>query len=74
MHAPRCTPLLRRRRDATLTFTDVESARRDVLAAVTVVAEDAELAARALAIADDLALRNGYDSLYAALAEREGCD
>jgi predicted nucleic acid-binding protein len=68
------TPLLRRRRDESLSMADVELARVDVLAAVMVVAEDADLAARALAIADHLALWNGYDSLYAALAERERCE
>jgi predicted nucleic acid-binding protein len=68
------TPLLRRRRDSVLTVDDAERARRALLAAIIVRAEDESLAARALNIADELALRNAYDSLYAALAEREGCE
>jgi predicted nucleic acid-binding protein len=45
-----------------------------VFAAVVVQSEDERLADRALVIADELTLRNAYDSLYAALAESHGCE
>lgn len=45
-----------------------------VLSAVSLVPDDGALAARALEIAQTLNLGKAYDSLYAALAEREGCD
>ena len=45
-----------------------------LLRAVTVRSDDRLVAGRALRIAQQLGLGKAYDSLYAALAEREGCE
>lgn len=45
-----------------------------VLRAVDIVPDDHVLAGRAIEITQVLGLWKPYDSLYAALAEREGCD
>lgn len=68
------SPLLKLRRQGLITIEEAEQARDEVLAAVEVVNDSRELTRRALAIADGLSLRVAYDSLYAALAEAEGCE
>lgn len=66
--------LLKQIRQGAMTLDDARRAFRDLLAAVTVMPDDAALAPRALEIADGLSLWKAYDSLYLALAEREGCE
>ena len=66
--------LRKRTREGALTDPDAERALRDLLAAVKVVAADWDLAPRALAIATEVGAGRAYDSLYAALAECEGCE
>ena len=57
-----------------LTDANAQRALRELLDAVTIVPTDRDLAPRALAIANLLGAGRAYDSLYAALAEREGCE
>jgi predicted nucleic acid-binding protein len=66
--------LLKRRRAGTMTVADAIAALRALASAVTIIREDSQLTERAFQIADGLGLRNAYDSLYVALAEREGCE
>ncbi len=68
------TPLLKLRRQGAITAADAGRAFGDVLAAVVLAPEDEALVRRAFAIADRLMLRTAHDSLYVALAEREGCE
>lgn len=68
------SPLLRLRRQALITPADARRAFGDLLAAITVRPDEPTLASRAFAIADGLGMRAAYDSLYIALAEREGCE
>ena len=66
--------LLRSVRYAGLPRTDAQGILMALLRAVAIAADDALLAPRAFAIADAIGGTKVYDSLYAALAEREGCD
>jgi predicted nucleic acid-binding protein len=66
--------LYKRRRGGEITLADAERALGDVLAAVTAQTDLGRTAARALALAERLNQRHAYDSHYAALAEREGCE
>ncbi len=66
--------LLKRRRRGVMSIEDARRAAADVLSSVTVVPDDLALAPRALEMADGLGLWKAYDSLYLALAEREGCE
>jgi predicted nucleic acid-binding protein len=66
--------LLKRIRQGAISLADAQRAYNDVLAAVTVRPDDAELAPRALDLADSLTLWKAYDTLYLALAERVGCE
>ena len=68
------TPLLKQRRQGTISTDDATVAFNTVLSAVTVVHEDTGLLHRARAIAEALLLRTAHDCLYVALAERENCD
>ena len=54
--------------------SDVPEFLAELLAAVTVQADDAAIVGDALAIARRLGLGKVYDSLYAALAQSLGCD
>lgn len=66
--------LLKRRRQGQITPEIARGALTLLLATVSVRPFDALMADRALEIADGLALWKAYDSLYVALAEREGCE
>jgi predicted nucleic acid-binding protein len=64
---------IRRRRRNEITAGDAALASTELLRAVRLSPDDARLAPRALTIADQLGA-SPYDALYAALAEREGCE
>jgi len=66
--------LLKRVRRGMLDRNGASRALEALHRAVVVRPHDAALAARALEIADIFALYKAYDTLYLALAEREGCE
>lgn len=66
--------LLKQRRRGVLTASEAQEAHDLLLAGVRIRPHDAALASRALEIADGLGMWKAYDSLYLALAEREGCE
>lgn len=68
------TPFLKARRQGLMTAPEAARAISDILAAVTVLPDDPALALRAFEIADTLTLRTAHDSLFVALAERQGCE
>jgi predicted nucleic acid-binding protein len=68
------SPLLKLRRAGLLTIQGAAAAFTAVLTGVTIIPDDLPLTRRAFAIADGLNLRSAHDSLYVALAEREGAE
>lgn len=66
--------LLKHVRLGTITIADARRALGVLLRAVTVQADDVLAADRAMEIGAVLALFKAYDPLYAALAERVGCE
>ena len=75
LFATECAPaLLKCVRRGLFSTASGNLALLELLAVVRVTPLDAQLAPRAYAIAGHLQLSKAYDSLYAALAEREGCD
>jgi len=65
--------LLKRRRQGLITASQAQAGIATLLGNVTVRPIDTAIAGRALEIADGLGMWKAYDSLYLALAEREGC-
>lgn len=66
--------LLKHTRRGTIDATAAPRFLAGLLASITLSPQDGALAGRALVIAQQLGLGKAYDSLYAALAEREGCE
>lgn len=68
------TALLKAAGRGAISATAVPRSLAALLRVVTIVPDDEALAARAVAIAQQLGVTKAYDSLYCALAEREGSD
>ncbi|HEY8623574.1 MAG TPA: type II toxin-antitoxin system VapC family toxin [Casimicrobiaceae bacterium] len=66
--------LYKRMRWGDITSDEVDRALRDILATVTLRTESASITVRAIEIAAMLGQGRPYDSMYLALAEREGCE
>lgn len=66
--------LLRQVRVAHLPPPEAHASIAGLLRSVTIVPDDATLAERAFDIAHSVGASKVYDSMYAALAEREGCE